>query len=186
MTIINLKSLLRGKEGGQDMRYAGFLSALLIRGRSWRCVRAFTIIELLIALALMGTLAAIGVPTYNGYIYKARCTTAMVDVQEMSLRIARFRAERGRLPVVLAEAGFANPVDPWGNAYQYTRLEGLDKHDFDAKARWDKHEKPLNWDFDLYSIGKDGLTKPKITHWESYDDIIRANGGRFIGMASDY
>jgi general secretion pathway protein G len=62
----------------------------------------------------------------------------------------------------------------------------LDKNDFDAKARWDKNEKPLNWDFDLGSMGKDGETMPKITHARSYDDIIRANGGRYVGLASEY
>jgi general secretion pathway protein G len=185
MTTTDFKSL-HGKKGGKDMRYAGFLSSLLIRGHSWRCVRAFTLVELLITMAIAGTFAAIGVPTYNGYVDKARCATAMADIRDIDVGIARFKAERGRLPITLAEAGYANPLDPWGNPYQYVRLEGLDKNDFDAKCRWDKHEKPLNWDFDLGSIGKDGQTKPKITHQFAYDDIIRANGGKYIGMASEY
>jgi general secretion pathway protein G len=168
------------------MRYTGFLHSLLIKGRLLKCVRAFTLVELMTVVAIVGTLAAIGVPTYNGYIDKGRNTTAMVDISDMQVRIARFRAERGRLPVSLAEAGFAGRLDPWGNAYQYTLLEGLNKNDFDAKARWDKHEKPLNFDYDLGSVGKDGKTKPKISHQDAWDDIIRANGGRYVGLASDY
>jgi hypothetical protein len=35
-------------------------------------------------------------------------------------------------------------------------------------------------------MGKDKKTKPKITHKDSHDDIIRANGGAYIGLASDY
>jgi general secretion pathway protein G len=177
---------LCGEEGGQGMHHTGFLNALLIRRHSWRCVRAFTLVELMFTVAIVATVAAIGVPTYNGYIDKARNATAMVDIQDMSLRIARFRAERGTLPATLAAAGIATPLDPWGNAYQYVVIEGLSKHDRDAKCRWNKFEKPLNDDFDLYSIGKDGKTKPKITHKNSHDDIIRANGGRYVGLASEY
>jgi len=185
MTRTNLKSLYR-KEGGKDMCYTDCIDTLLIRGRSRKWVRAFTLVELLVIIAIVGTLAAIGVPSYNGYVDRARSATAAVEIRDMDLAIARFRAERGRLPVNLAEAGFPNPLDPWGNAYQYTVLEGLDKTEFDAKARWDKNEKPLNWDFDLGSMGKNGETMPKITHWRSHDDIIRANGGRFVGLASEY
>jgi general secretion pathway protein G len=35
-------------------------------------------------------------------------------------------------------------------------------------------------------MGKDGQTKPKITAKESHDDIIRANGGAYVGLASEY
>lgn len=45
---------------------------------------------------------------------------------------------------------------------------------------------PLNTDFDLYSVGKDGLSKATLAPPQSHDDIIRANNGRFIGLASDY
>jgi general secretion pathway protein G len=56
----------------------------------------------------------------------------------------------------------------------------------DAKCRWNKFEKPLNTDFDLYSMGKDGKTKPKTTDKDSFDDIIRANNGTFVGLASEH
>jgi general secretion pathway protein G len=170
---------------GKDMRYTNFLDTLLIRGHSRKCVRAFTLIELLVAIAIIGTIGAIAVPSYNNYTDKARNATAMVDIREMDLGIVRFQAERGRLPNTLAEAGFPTQLDPWGRSYTYVRLAGLSKHDLDAKCRWNKFEKPLNTDFDLYSMGKDGKTKPKTTDKDSYDDIIRANNGRFVGLASE-
>jgi general secretion pathway protein G len=171
---------------GKDMRYTNFLGILLIRGHSQKCVRAFTLIELLVAIAIIGTLGAIGVPTYNGYIDKARNATAAADIRDIELRIVSFRAERGRPPNTLAEAGLPTRLDPWGRPYEYTRIEGLSKHDMDAKCRWNKFEKPLNTDFDLYSMGKDGQTKPKTTHKDSFDDIIRANNGAFVGLASEH
>jgi general secretion pathway protein G len=168
------------------MRYTDFLDTLLIRGQSQKRVRAITLVELLLAIAILGTLSAIAVPTTSNYIDKARNSTAMVDIREMDLGIVRFQAERGRLPNTLAEAGFPTLLDPWGRPYQYTIIQGLSKHERDAKCRWNKFEKPLNGDFDLYSMGKDGKTKPKTTHKDSHDDIIRANGGAYIGLASEY
>jgi general secretion pathway protein G len=45
---------------------------------------------------------------------------------------------------------------------------------------------PINSTYDLYSMGKDGKTKAPITAQDSRDDIIRANDGLFIGLASDF
>jgi general secretion pathway protein G len=168
------------------MRYTDFLDTLLIRRQSQKRVRAITLVELLLAIAILGTLSAIAVPSYSNYIDKARNSAAMVDIREMELGIVRFQAERGRLPDPLAEAEIQIQRDPWGRPYQYTIIQGLSKHERDAKCRWNKFERPLNDDFDLYSMGKDGQTKPKIDHKDSYDDIIRAGGGAYVGPASEY
>jgi general secretion pathway protein G len=168
------------------MRYTAFLDIHLIQSRSQKWVKALTLVELLLALAILGTLSAIAVPTYNNYIDKARNAVAVAEIRAIESGIVRFQAERGRLPDTLAEAGLPTQLDPWGCPYQYTRIQGLSKHEMDARCRWDKNEKPLNYDFDLYSMGKDGETKPKITHKESHDDIIRANGGAYVGLASEY
>jgi len=168
------------------MRCTDFLDTLLIRGRSQKRLRALTLVELLIAIAILGTLSAIAVPTYNNYIDKARNSAGIADIQGIEGDIVKFQAERGRPPNTLAEAGLPTKLDPWGNPYQYTRIQGLSKKEMDEKCRWDKYEKPLNYDFDLYSMGKDGETKPKITAKDSHDDIIRANGGAYVGLASEY
>jgi general secretion pathway protein G len=52
--------------------------------------------------------------------------------------------------------------------------------------RWDKHLKPLNKDYDLLSMGKDGKTDTKIWKKNALDDIIRCNDGAYIGLASEY
>jgi general secretion pathway protein G len=163
-----------------------FIDMLSIRGRSKKREKAMTLIELLLVVAILGTLGAIAVPVYTNYIDKARNSTAAADIRGIEGGIARFQAERGRPPDTLTEAGLTTQLDPWGNPYRYTRIAGLSKHEMDAKCRWDKNEKPLNHDFDLYSMGKDGETKPKITHKDSHDDIIRANGGAYVGLASEY
>ena len=42
---------------------------------------------------------------------------------------------------------------------------------------------PINSDFDLYSMGKDGKSQMPLTAKDSRDDIIRANDGAYIGLA---
>jgi general secretion pathway protein G len=145
-----------------------------------------TLIELLIVLAILGTLSAIAVPILSGYLDDSRIATSKADIANIESQLERFILQNGRPPNNFGEAGIAPPLDPWGNAYLYVRLAGLTKAEQDAKCRWDKQEKPLNYDYDLYSMGKDGETKPKISHQDSYDDIIRANGGSYIGLASEY
>lgn len=166
------------------MRYTDFLDTLLILGQSQRRVRAFTLVELLLVIAILGTLSAIAVPSYNNYIDKGRNATAMADIGEMQLLIARFQAERGSLPNTLAQAGVSTLLDPWGRPYQYLIIAGVNPEP--PGVRKDHHVHPLNTDFDLYSMGKDGVSQAPLTAQASHDDIIRANDGRFVGLASDY
>jgi hypothetical protein len=53
-------------------------------------------------------------------------------------------------------------------------------------ARKDHSLVPINTDFDLYSMGPDGRSSPPLTAQHSRDDIVRANNGAFIGIASEY
>ena len=142
--------------------------------------QGWTLLELLLTLLIAGTLAAIAVPTYTGYIEKQRVTTSIVDISNIESQIERFRALSGRPPNNFAEAGIAASNDPWGRSYEYMRIEGLDKKDWDKKCRRDKFLKPLNSDYDLYSVGKDGVSKPNINDKRSYDDIIRCNSGAYV------
>ena len=148
--------------------------------------QALTLIELLLVLTILGTLSAIATPLYTGYVDKQRNTTALVDIRNIESQIEGFKTLNGRPPNNFAEAGITAPNDPWGNPYEYMRLQGLSKKEMDKKCRWDKQEKPLNYDYDLYSMGKDGVTQLKITAKDSHDDIIRASGGAYVGLASEY
>ncbi len=102
--------------------------------------RGFTLVEVMIVLAIAGLLAAI----------------------------------------VLA--GLQQHIDPWGRPYQYLniRVSGT------SNARKDKKLKPLNSDFDLYSMGPDGLTNKSLNNAKSRDDVVRARDGGFIGTAEEF
>ena len=78
--------------------------------------------------------------------------------------------------------GRAGLEDPWGNPYQYLPIAGTGKGGF----RKDRFLVPINSDYDLYSMGADGASQAPLTAKTSQDDIVRANDGGFIGLASKY
>jgi general secretion pathway protein G len=53
-------------------------------------------------------------------------------------------------------------------------------------VRKDHKLNPINSDFDLYSMGRNGTSQTQISQKDSLDDIIRANNGGFVGLASDF
>jgi general secretion pathway protein G len=148
-----------------------------------RRVGGFTVAELVIVLAIAGILVAIAFPAVQEYIEKSRRTQAILDIKEMSEAIRASDKTSGALPASLAAAGYANKTDPWGNAYQYFNLRDSVGN---GVARKDKKLAPLNSDFDLYSIGPDGLTQASLGNASSRDDIVRARDGAFIGTAQEF
>ena len=52
--------------------------------------------------------------------------------------------------------------------------------------RKDRFGVVLNTDFDLYSMGKDRLSSDSLSTPSSHDDILRANDGAFVGLASNF
>ena len=145
----------------------------------------FTLIEWLIALTLVATLAGIAIPAYTSYVNRANIAQAKTDIRTLELLIGGYEAKNGELPDSLGDIGHANFRDPWGNPYRYLRIAGAGLKG-KGSLRKDRFLVPLNSDYDLYSIGKDGDSKAPLTAQVSRDDIIRANNGAFIGVAVDY
>ncbi len=148
--------------------------------------KAFTLIELLLVVAIVGTLLSVGVPIFSNTIYKARVNQAISKVALMGQKIDDFLVDNGRLPVDLAEIGNSNATDPWGNPYEYLPMLGMDKTEIEGKWRKDRFLIPLNTDFDLYSMGKDGLSVAPLTAEASWDDVVRANNGGYVGLGHKY
>jgi len=136
----------------------------------------------MIGLAIVAVLTAVAVPQYVGYVKRAEVKRVVADIRMLEGLIERFRTEMGTLPDDLGATVDPLPRDPWGNPYEYIKIEGVDK----VKCRKDKNLHPLNSDYDLYSRGADGETSLPLTPAASYDDIIRANDGAFVGLAEDY
>jgi type IV pilus assembly protein PilE len=106
----------------------------------------FTLIEIMIAVAILAILAAIAIPAYEGYIQESRYGTALKDMLQMQLilddlaseddlgaldnnttsALGVFMGNDGSIAFAATSAA-AGPggeppwLDPWGNIYIYDR-----------------------------------------------------------------
>ena len=220
----------------------------------------FTLMELMLAVAIVGILAGLAIPAYLVYLDKARIARCIAEIRsiEKSIKIAYITTEM--YPISLAEIGAGYILDPWGTPYQYGNLTAavpvsrvvqpqredqsawswfapspayatpspsnpgqgnqggggnnasatkngggqgsgngggkgnslgknpgsLQTSSVNVAPRTDRFGVSLNTDFDLYSMGKDRDSAAALSTPKSYDDIVRANDGAFVGLASDF
>ncbi len=142
----------------------------------------FTLIELMLAMALLGVLAAIALPMYGNYRAKVNDYQATQDLMAIAAAIQNYAQFNRSDPTSLAAIGMSGKTDPWGHPYVYYNIQINGK----GHARKDHALNPINTDYDLYSMGPDGQTKLQITQKVSLDDIIRANNGAYFGVAANY
>ena len=116
----------------------------------------FTLLELVVVLVILGTLAALVGPRLVGHSSEARITAAKTQIELFRQALETFRMHAGRYPstqeglegLQTQPAGLASwrgpylsrgvPKDPWGNAYLY-------------KSPGDQGR-----EFELVSLGSDG------------------------------
>ena len=254
----------------------------------------YTFIELMMVVAIIGVLASVSATSYSRYIEKVQITKVIVELRSIEKAITAYYAVRGSYPASLADIGFGNVVDRWGNPYQYMRVQDSDDvtggngnegggngnsgsgssgtgsggtgsggtgsggtgsggagnngksgkgaslpvegvniaclsvaclsvaegevtclnvagvniacldvvspnsahaaqsgdngngGNGKGKLRRDRNMNPINSDYDLYSMGKDGETSTQLNSTKGKDDIIRALNGEFVGLASDF
>lgn len=145
--------------------------------------RGLTLTEVLVAVGIIGILSAIVLPLYGESMDRSKVARASADINNISSKLQVWAIFSRRLPDTLAEANINDAIDPWGRPYQYLKIEGLKGK---GDVRKDHKLNPINSDFDLYSMGKNGVSKTQISNKDSLDDVIRANNGGFVGRASDY
>lgn len=174
----------------------------------------YTLVELTLLVALIGVLASVAITKYLGYVEKARVARAVAEIVAISRSIdALLSDEEAALPESLAEVDAGQLLDPWGNHYQYLKLlgelpGGMSAHGAVlppvaapgggqggpggggqtaiALARKDRFLVPINSDYDLYSMGADGESRPQLNSTVSRDDVIRARDGAYVGLAESF
>lgn len=151
--------------------------------RHGRRIAGFTLLELAIGLAIIAVLAGIALPAYSEYAERVRVAQAVADIRVIFVSIHKYEDDKHDVPPDLAAVGAAGKLDPWGKAYVYLKL-GVPGTA--GKARKNKNLVPINSQFDLYSKGKNGTSQPALTAQPSLDDVVLANDGSFVGLASDY
>lgn len=126
-----------------------------IKPTRMRCMKGFTLLELLVVMVILGLLAGYVAPKYFGQVGKSEVKVARAQIDAFDKAIDQYRLDAGHYPSTAQgmsalmtkpanEAKWdgpylkkALPPDPWGNAYQY-RQPGE------------------HGEYDLYSYGKDG------------------------------
>ena len=138
-----------------------------------RSRRGFTLVELLLVLVILGTLAAIVVPKFSGRTEQARIAAAKTQISNFGVALDAFEIDCGYYPkgkngleeLVVQPRDEVNwrgpyvreiPVDPWGNEYIY---------ECPGRQNSDKL-------YDLMSMGPDGHagSDDDITNWQQTDN----------------
>ncbi len=128
---------------------------------------AFTLVEMLLVLVILATLAAIVIPKMAGRSQQAKVTAAQSDISSIEMALDSFEVDNGYYPKTLNDLNDAPanspgwkgpylkkgvPPDPWGNNYVY-----------------DNPGKHGNSGYDLMSSGPDGRagTDDDLTSWST-------------------
>ena len=120
--------------------------------------RGFTLVEVMVVVAILGILAALIVPKIIGRSDDARIVAAKQDVATLGAALKLYRLDNQRYPTseqglkALVEKPTVDPIptnwktggyldklpkDPWGNAYQYL-------------------QPGVHGELDIFSLGADG------------------------------
>ncbi|EKP52007.1 pilin [Acinetobacter baumannii] len=72
--------------------------------------KGFTLIELMIVVAIIGILAAIAIPAYQNYIAKSKASAALADIASLKTGYETWYSENGETGLNLAAVGGQTPT----------------------------------------------------------------------------
>jgi type IV pilus assembly protein PilA len=72
--------------------------------------KGFTLIELMIVIAIIGILAAIAIPAYQNYIIRSQVTEGLTLADTLKTEVGEFYSEHGTLPAGVSAAGSPTTV----------------------------------------------------------------------------
>lgn len=141
----------------------------------------FTLVELLIAITVILVISAIAIPYFVSAIEQGKTAKAAGDIATIRTEISLYQSTYQALPNDLSQIGRDTYLDPWKHVYQYFNLTTLTGN---GMQRLDRFMVPVNQDYELYSMGKDGSSSATFAAANSQDDVVRAGG--YLGLASAF
>ncbi len=89
--------------------------------------QGFTLIELMIVIAIIGILAAIAIPAYQNYVIRAQVTEGLSLMSAAETGIATYYAQNGSLPTTNAIAGLAKDTSIVGRYVSQVKVSTTGK-----------------------------------------------------------
>jgi prepilin-type N-terminal cleavage/methylation domain-containing protein len=93
-----------------------------MRARNTGNIRGGTLIELMLALSIVGILASLAIPNYIDFLEKARVARVVSELHALAKEIKGFTIGGGGYPDTLAQIGRSTMLDRWESRYQYYRM----------------------------------------------------------------
>jgi general secretion pathway protein G len=142
----------------------------IINQKPKNTIQAFTLIELLLVLVILGILAAIVVPKFSGRTEQARQAAAQSQIATLSTALDAFEVDNGYYPK--GKNGLTDLVQPprdaqnWRGPYMKTDVPA-DPWNHPYVYECPGKRNPSS--YDLYSIGPDGRagTEDDVTNWQN-------------------
>lgn len=97
--------------------------------------KGFTLIELMLAVSIVGVLASLAVPNYLDFVEKARVAKTISELYGLTKEIKGYALGAQQYPNSLADIGRSTMLDPWGTPYQYYKINCGTINDIGSLAR---------------------------------------------------
>lgn len=91
--------------------------------------RGFTLMEVMLVVVLIGVLAALAMPTFNGQVDRAKTGRAVAEIKSIRTLVEIYKLEHGKYPTttqfetMVKDNGYNNwgesMADPWDRGYYY-------------------------------------------------------------------